>query len=215
VNNKYKVVFGLLFAVIGVENSLADTKIGVGTGALSLFSQTYGGVISMPIKLDSFMLIEPYAGYSSRSEDPDTNSPEYNINEQSSYQVGVGLYGISKLGTEFELYYGAALAASKSEYKYEYQNTSVFNNENYVYVNRSNTETKEYMVKPTLGISYLINENFSFSVDAGIYYYWGKEEIEQTSIDTTPTDSTVDVSKSSADTSGVNTFTRIVFRMMF
>jgi hypothetical protein len=71
------------------------------------------------------------------------------------------------------------------------------------------------MVKPTLGISYLINENFSFSVDAGIYYYWGKEEIEQTSIDTTPTDSTVDVSKSSADTSGVNTFTRIVFRMMF
>jgi hypothetical protein len=215
VNNKNKLIFGLLIAVVAVENSLADTKIGLGTGALSLFSRSFGGVISMPIKLDSFMLIEPYAGYSNRSEDPDTNSLEYNIYEHSSYQVGVGLFGISKLGTEFELYYGAALAAAKSEYKYEYQNTSVFNNETYVYLNRNNTETMEYMVKPTLGVSYLINENFSCSLDAGIYYYWGEAETEHTSIDTTPTDATVEVSKSSADTSGVNTFTRFIFRMMF
>lgn len=212
-NHKIALAGAMLFASGG--SCLADTKIGIGTGALSVFSQGTGGVISMPIKLDSYMLIEPYVGYTERSVDIDTSLPDYSYNNFKSYQVGVGLYGISKLGTEFELYYGAALASVKSKRNYESKRTGGTDPDTYLNFNRHETETTEYMIKPTLGVGYLVNENFSVSLDAGIYYYWGEEKNKDIYTYKSSISSTTDVSESTADVSGVNTFTRLVFRMMF
>lgn len=200
----------------GMENSLADVKIGMGTGATSVFSRGYGGVVSMPIKINSIILIEPYVGYSERSEDADKNEPYYTIYNRSSYQTGVGLYGINKLGANFEIYYGAALAVAKSEQKSENKRTNTFNGETSVYTNYSESDADEYMIKPTLGVSYLINDNFSFSLDAGIYYSWGEEKSKIASTDSSTTGtSSYDETHSEKDLEAINTFTRFLFRMMF
>jgi hypothetical protein len=169
----------------------------------------------MPIKLDSYMMIEPYLGYTKRSEDVDASLPEYYLNESKSYQVGVGIYGISTLGTEFEIYYGAALAAGKSDWKRENKYTRVSNNETSISFNQDEAEATEYMIKPTLGISYLINENFTVSVDAGIYYAWGEEKRKNVYTFSSPFSSSNEMSESTSDLEGVNTFSRLVFRMMF
>lgn len=193
-----------LFAIGG--ECLADTKIGLGTGVSTTFSGYYGGVISMPIKLDSIMLIEPFAGYSRQSQNADSNLPDYNEYSRQAYQLGVGLYGISKLVPKFEIYYGAAVAAGKSERDSERKYGDNFYKDEY--------KTTEYMIKPTLGISYLINENFSFSLDAGIYYYWGKEEVNNIQI-YGDSPSINENREYTVDTQGVNTFTRFLFRMVF
>ena len=161
------------------------------------------------------MWIEPYVGYSEWSEDADSASADYNLNNSNSYQIGIGLYGINKLGAEFELYYGAALAAAKSERDYESKYTSEFINETYTTVNKNEVEATEYMIKPTLGVSYLINENFSIALDAGIYYRWGEEKSKNTYNRTSPTDPITEISETTADLKGIYTFTNLVFRMMF
>jgi hypothetical protein len=214
-NNNLKVALSCAILCVSGGNCIADTKIGIGTGVLSAFSRGYGGVISMPIKLGSYMLIEPYAGYTKRSEDTDTNLPDYSYGDSKSYQVGVGVYGISKLGSEFELYYGAALATAESDRKSEGKHTRTSNDETSVDFSQSQTEATEYMIKPTLGVSYLINENFTVSVDAGIYYFWGEEKSKSLYTYSSPTFSSREESESTNDLEGVNTFTRLVFRMMF
>ena|GEM_PF-3564612 len=211
--NNYKIVIACFTVLAFWENCLADTKIGIGSGVSSL-SSGYSGVISMPIKLDSYMLIEPYLGYSDRSKDVDQASPDYNFSESKSYQAGVGLYGISKLGVEFELYYGAALAVEESDWSNERKSTRTINNETYIDINQNKTETSGYLIKPTLGVSYLINENFTISLDAGVYYRWGEEKTTTTYNNLLPTTS-YDYSESTGDLRSVNTFTQLMFRMMF
>ena len=98
--NSHKIASICTMLLISPGDCLADTKIGIGTGVSSVFSRGYGGVISMPIKLDSYMLIEPYLGYTQRSEDTDTSSPEFYLNDRKSYQIGVGLFYYNKDGPE-------------------------------------------------------------------------------------------------------------------
>lgn len=211
-NNKKILLVCVGLFVIGGK-SLADTKIGIGTGVSSSFSRSNSAVISMPIKFDSYMMIEPYAGYRKTSEDVDRNLPDYYVRNSEAYQLGVGLYGISKLSTDFELYYGGALAAGKSEWNSQRKDTNTFIDETSVYFYQNESKATEYMIKPTLGISYLINENFSFSLDAGIYYSWGKDERKD--ITTRSSSSYTEESEYTVDLERVDTFTRFMFRMVF
>ena len=65
-NNKKLIAFVMLFAAWG--QSFAETRIGLGTGGTSAFSGFFGGVISVPVRLDSNILIEPYIGYTEQTE---------------------------------------------------------------------------------------------------------------------------------------------------
>lgn len=161
------------------------------------------------------MLIEPYIGYQSRSEDTNNTLPNYNLNDTESYQVGVGLYKLKKLSAEFEFYYGAAFAAGKSSQTYEYKNIYIVGSTTYSSYRKTKTDSSEYMVKPTLGASYLINEKFTFSIDTGIYYHWGEKERKETNIDISPPPTAYEESKYTSDIDGFDTFTRFIFRMMF
>lgn len=188
----------------------SETRIGLGTGGASAFSGFFGGVISMPVKLDSGILIEPYIGYMERSEDVDKNLPNYRENEIESYQIGAGLYKIKKLATEFELYYGADFATGKTKRTSESKFTSAISSRSF----QNTTDTTEYMIKPTLGISYLVDKNLSFSVDTGISYHWGEEKRKEVDTEISPTPS-IEVTEYTADIRHIVTFTRIIFRMMF
>jgi len=212
VNQKYNksiLLTIVLFLVAGTTQ--ADTKVGIGTGISTIFSSSYGGVISVPIKIDDTLMIEPYVGFSFRSEDADTNAPEYNINEREYYQGGFGIYALSNLNKEFEIYYGAALAVGRNNFTYERKYTSDIGTGIITYSYHDETDTLVYMIKPTFGISYLINENFMFSLDAGIYYFWGEETVKTTDI----SNGTTEYSESNSDVDGADTFTRFVFRMIF
>jgi hypothetical protein len=214
-NNIHKVVLTCAILCVSGGNGLADTKIGIGTGVSSVFARGYGGVISIPIKLDSYILIEPYVGYTKRSEDVDTNLTDYDYNKSKTYQAGVGVYGIRKLGSEFELYFGADLAAAKSNRKSGYKDTRTNNDETSVTFHQSEAVATEYMIKPTLGVSYLVTENFTVSVDAGIYYSWGEEKRKGIDTYSSSSYSSSDASEYTVDLDSVNTFSRLIFRMMF
>jgi len=208
--NKTKIALSLVILIFSGGNCLADTKVGIGTGVSPFLSGVYGGIISVPIKFGSHVLIEPYAGYYDTSNDPQ-DSQNYRVTEITSYQAGTGLYGISKLSKEFELYYGTALAVDRNKNKYEYKIT----NGTTTNFSHQEIESKTYLVKPTLGISYLINENFTVSLDAGIYYYWGKDKNTTTSYYTSTGVFTSSQTESTEDRNGISTFTALIFRMMF
>lgn len=212
-NYKGLTVLVISFAFWG--DCIAETKIGIGTGATSSFSGYFGGVISVPIRLESNFLIEPFIGYTKRSEDADRTSPDYSLNDRESYQAGVGLYKLQKLGAEFELYYGAAVATGISIQTFESKSTYTSGGTTYSNYRKYKTDASEYMIKPTLGISYLVNENFSFSIDTGIYYYWGEEKRQENTTSTSALPPVYEESKYTADIDGFDTFTRFTFRMMF
>ena len=207
-NNKKLIAFVILLAPWG--QCFAETRIGLGTGGTSAFSGFFGGVISIPVRLDSNILIEPYIGYTEQTENVDNNLPNYRVNENESYQVGVGLYRIKELANQFEVYYGADVATGKTKRTSESKYTNSISSGSF----QNSTDTTEYMIKPTLGISYLIDDDLSFSVDAGILYRWGEEKIEDVRTVTSPTPS-IEVTEYTADITQIYTFTRIIFRMMF
>ncbi|MCK4587900.1 MAG: hypothetical protein KAU29_11175 [Gammaproteobacteria bacterium] len=207
-NNKKLIAFVMLFAAWG--QSFAETRIGLGTGGTSAFYGFFGGVISVPVRLDSNILIEPYIGYTEQTENVNNDLPDYRVNENESYQVGVGFYKIKELENQFEVYYGADVATGKSKRTSESKYTSGTSSGSF----QNSTETTEYMIKPTLGISYLVDKDLSFSVDAGILYRWGEEETKDVRTVTSPTPF-IEVTEYTADIAQTYTFTRIIFRMMF
>lgn len=213
--NNYKLLPIIVIMSAFWGECIAETKIGIGTGATSSFSSLLGGSLSLPIKFDQNYLIEPYAGYMSRSEDVNRSLPDYNQNDIESYQVGVGLYKLKKLGAEYEFYYGASFAAGISKRTTEYKNTYISGATTYSNFRKVKTDSSEYMIKPTIGVSYLVNENFSFSIDTGIYYHWGKEKRQENNVDISPPPTVYEESKYTTDIDGFDTFTRIIFRMMF
>ena len=205
-NNKKIILFIILFASWG--QCSAETRVGLGTGGTSAFSGYFGGAISIPVRLDSNILIEPYFGYTERTQNIDNNLPNYRISKNEYYQVGVGLYKIKELTSDFELYYGADLATGKTKYKSESGYTYGASSGSV----ESSTETTYYAIKPTLGISYLVDKNLSFSVDAGIHYHWGEEKRKEIRIDTSLF---TEVTEYTSDIQQIDTFTRFIFRMMF
>lgn len=213
--NYYKVftMFVILSAFWG--ECVAETKVGIGTGAISFFSGYSGGALSVPIKLDSSVLIEPYIGYMTRSENADSTLPNYYLNDRESYQVGIGLYKLKKISAEYELYYGAAFAAGTSTQTHENRNTYISGSTTYSNYRKNKTDASEYMIKPTLGISYLVNENLIFSIDTGVYYHWGEEKKQENTISTSSLPAVYEESKYTTDIDGFDTFTRFIFRMMF
>ena len=213
--NNYKVLSLLVILSAFLGECIAETKVGIGTGAMSYFSGFSGGTLSVPIKLDSNVLIEPYIGYMTRSEDADNTVPDYYLNDRESYQVGVGLYKLKTISAEYELYYGAAFAAGKSTQTFENKNTYISGSTIYSNYRKNKTDASEYMIKPTLGISYLVNENLSFSLDTGIYYHWGEEKRQENTVSTSSLPAVYKESKYTTDIDGFDTFTRFIFRMMF
>lgn len=215
--DNYKLALGCALLLACEGSCLADTKIGIGTGLTTGFSIGYSGVISIPIKMGTRTLIEPYMSYSKYAEDVDPSLPDYDYGDAKSIQVGIGLYGLRKLGAEYELYYGAAVALAKSDRTSEYANGEADNGDVVpYYLSRNDIEATEYMIKPTLGFSYLINKNFTVSVDAGIYYSWGEENNRELKRYFSPSlaDRNTDI-EYKKDIERINTFSRLIFRMMF
>ena len=48
------------------------------------------------------------------------NKHDYNSNERNSYSGGIGVFGITNLVPQFELYYGAAVAVASEPASHEY-----------------------------------------------------------------------------------------------
>jgi len=70
---------------------------------------------------------------------------------------------------------------------------------------------------PVLGINYIVNENFSLSIDVGLGYSWGDEDVTQkytrytNSIPAVPDTDT----QYTKNISGTRTGTRLLFRYLF
>jgi hypothetical protein len=206
-------ILGIVFALWGWGNSShADTKIGIGTGYTSGFPYFAGGNITLPIILDSYLLIEPFIGYMKDGEDVDRNLPDYSINEREAYQAGVSLFRIRKLNEDFELYYGASFGASKSKYNYENKNTFDSGTSVSESFSQRETDSTAFLFKPTFGASYLISDDFTVSVDVGIYYSWGEEDRKEIRDSTS---SGYEESESTVDIDHTSTASQLIFRMIF
>lgn len=194
----------LIALTIMTTSSWADTKIGIGTGGSLTFLGNTGGVISMPMQVNGKLLLEPFVTYYQRKDDINIDKPDYNGGESKGFSGGVGVYLLVGLVPKYDLYYGASVAYAKTSSQDHNKVTETNSLGNvYVYERHYSSETKEYGIKPTLGINYLVNENFVFAIDAGFYYYFGEE-------------TTKNLDKSdSHDVSGANTNTRILFRYLF
>jgi len=200
--NKFLKIICLL--AIGYSSSgISDTKIGIGSGINTGSVSVRGGVISIPIRMGSSFMVEPFFLINKYDQDADKNAPEYYERKTENYQIGLGIYGISAISnSDFEIYYGGTFGAGKNKSttnrRYTYTNP--------IRVNEYTDESKitEYFVMPILGISYIVNENFLLSIDAGIGYSWGEGE-------ETPSNSL----QYSRDVSGTTTRTRLLFRYLF
>lgn len=197
--------------------SQADSKkgsgveYGIGSGASSAFSRGFGGLFIIPIRPTPNLLIEPYFGYQNRTEDTDRSLPAYYTYSTRSRQFGLGVYGIKRLSFLFELNYGAAfsIGRSKTEERNKNTTTNPVSGVDTVFLSTTTVDSKEYLIKPTLGISYIVADHYTFSLDTGVYFYRAKQDKMRTDTSANPpTDYTVDVRET-------DTFTQAVFRMYF
>jgi len=197
-NNKNIALLTGLFMLVVTSQCLADTKIGVGTGVVSGLPGNVGGQLVMPIKIGSHFMLEPFLGISISNEDADKNLPEYEETNSDYYQLGVGLYGVNGLVKDFEIYYGAAIGTAKEEDETKRSNNGGLSEFS------SSYESTHYFFQPTLGISYVVNENFLLSIDLGLMYLWGEEDRF-----------TDDTKVSTREYSDTRTSTRLLFRYLF
>ncbi len=207
--------FVLAFCLLTLSSfGHAETKIGLGTGIFSLSGVTYGGAVSVPFQIDSTLMIQPFAGYYSDTERADSDQSDYNTSSRVNYSVGTGLYRIAKLLPAFELYYGSDLIAGKVKTNRKYKSTYTYSaGDSFTHKTKDESNGLYYGIKPTLGISYLINDNFSFSLDSGLYLFSGKNERRTQSNSTSDPSGSDD--KYIVNERGASIYTRTNFTMLF
>ena len=143
-------------------------------------------------------MLEPFLGMSISNEDADKNMPEYEETDSNYYSLGVGLYGVSGLVKDFELYYGASIGTAKGKDETKGSNNGGLSEYS------GGRESKNYFIQPTLGLSYIVNENFLLSIDLGLQYSWGEEEFFRD-----------DITYLARDYSDTRTISRVLFRYLF
>jgi hypothetical protein len=213
-NFKTKLIF-FIFLNLVKASCWAETEnkieFGIGSGASSAFSKGFGGLFIFPIRPTPHLMIEPFFGYQNRSEDTDRSLPNYYTYSTRSRQIGLGIYGIQRLSFSFELIYGGAFSIGKSSSVESIKNTTtnVSTGINTEYISNSTVDSKEYLIKPSLGISYIVADHYTFSLDMGIYYYRANQDKTRVDLSANPpTNYTVDATET-------DTFTQAVFRMYF
>ncbi len=193
---------GLMMLLI-TNPSYAEVKIGVGTGIAPGGSGGTGGQFMMPIKIGASFMLEPFLAVAVSNEDADKNSIRYTERSSDDFGFGVGLYGVSNLVENFEIYYGASLGRHKRKDTTKTYDGAGSN----IIESTKNRERDQYFVQPTLGISYIVNENILLSIDYGLAYLWGEVSVTsgQNALSTASTDTT----------SNTQTRTRLMLRYMF
>jgi len=192
-----QIIATLLLFFAALNNScLADVKFGMGIFVNpSAVSFTSG--ITIPIKFGDHFILEPAFGvFKYKTE---TSGQSYNASDLNRYKdYSLGLYGVSKIKKNFDWYYGARFGTE--DFLYEDVDTRYGTNE---YI------TKTVFISPTLGVSYLVNSNFSISLDMGLYIYKGKEE------DTYKENDASQPNIEKTESSGIETNANLIFRYMF
>jgi hypothetical protein len=163
-----KCLFAVLLCVSASSSFAADFGLGVS-------AKTNDGWIYVPIDLSAHVRLEPSVRYGrSKSHSSYVNegsifSPAQTANHSESHQteVGLGLFGVSPLGTAVKFYYGARAAYIDGEGRNDYTNVydAFYQTEETV-----RQSFDGYRLAPTLGIQYALTEHFSLGAEASLAY---------------------------------------------
>ena len=143
-------------------------------------------------------MVEPTFGIRVSKDESDTSFPQYDESDSKYYQLGVGLYGFNGLVKDFEIYYGGSIGTGRQKVE------SKSSGDGGITEFTSSRERTDYFIQPTLGIGYVVNENFLLSIDVGLAYYWGEEEFFNDGEKT-----------GTRDTSSTSTSSRLLLRYLF
>lgn len=130
-----------------------ETSLGVGISATE-----QGGTIYLPIRMPHLM-IEPMFSYSSGETQ---NKSEYDYvskNDYSEYTIGLGVYLVKGIFSNTDLLVGLRGAYINTEQENRTDALSTY------YFQGSNTEADGFLIAPTVGVEYRLNDH----VSAGIY----------------------------------------------
>lgn len=131
--------------------SIADSATyGVGAAVNDGFK------IYFPINTDNF-LIEPTLVYLKNKND--TGSPQSFNGENTTIQIGAGIFKKSPSIKNTRIYYGARLGYIKNESNRNFSGSQI-----------STSKDDGYFIAPTIGAEYYIIDNFSVALDLSLSY---------------------------------------------
>lgn len=116
--------------------------------------------IMVPVDIDERFRIEPTVAYRS-SDGP--RQPESSYRPSDKYaSVGVGIFKLEKGVGSLDIFYGARLSYSKSEYDYY---------SGFPEASASSVTTERYGLAPTLGVEYYVADTLSLGGEVFVAYY--------------------------------------------
>ncbi len=194
-----RVLCAVLLAAAASQVSAADVGIGVSV-------QSDDSWIYVPIDFGSSFRLEP----SIRYRDASSKSVSYDEflnstitltadSDTTTYELGVGLFGLKQIGDSLRVYYGGRIAYIDAKQELRFTTDFGIGDEQ-----REEVETDGYRISPTLGFEYLFNEHFSIGAEAEWFY-------EDTESDRRVTDDP----PSNADAEVTGTDTRLIVRFRF
>jgi len=169
--------------------SIADsTTYGVGAAVNDRLK------IYFPINTNNF-LIEPTLVYLKNKND--TGSPQSFNGENTTIQIGVGLFKKSPSIKNTRIYYGARLGYIKNESNSNFSGSQI-----------STSKNNGYFIAPTIGAEYYIIDNFSVALDLSLSY-------TKTDGDTTSSFNGFDSTFNTKDTTTTRSAAEIIVRYHF
>jgi hypothetical protein len=193
---KVKIKFFItVILLLSSVSAFADTRIGLGTNVNTLISYSdsnayvSSGNIFLPIRINNKVLLEPYLIYSKYKEEGDSS---YLLNSDSK-GLGFGVFYIVNLRESIYTYFGGKLSWYESNWNVKFQDGD-----------EDKYESENIGIVPLVGLEYKIHDFVFVALETGIGYNDSKVKRSDRFQETRDVDS-----------SNVNTFTNIMFRMMF
>ena len=193
----------IVLLLLAISNEcLAEVEVGVGILVNPVYFP-YSTAISIPIKTSDSFMLEPAIGFRLRKTDFERNENYQDEINQDTWYFSLGLYGLSQIKKNFEMYYGATIGGERFKYESHSKFTGIDStfSENY--------NEQRMFVRPTLGFSYFVNPHFSVGIDVGLYIYKGKAEQSYYDSDFGQSDT------DRTNTLGAETETNVILRYMF
>jgi len=194
-----KIVLGVALALVAVQANAADAGLG-----LSLRSND--ARIYVPIDFGKIR-IEPSVRFldtdsSTTTEDDAIFFPATIVRDvdERTYELGVGVFGVTALMENVGVYYGARVAYIDTSTT-QHVRTQIGNSTSDSFID---IETDGYRLSPTLGFEYKFNKHFSIGGEAEWFYEDVDSDLDQGN-----------GTENSGDGSATGTATRLILRFYF
>ena len=131
--------------------TLAQVQTGVGVSV-----QDSGSKIYVPINITKEFRIEPTFSYAQQNSDRE----DYSEFEFKTYELGIGLFGVKAIASEFNFLYGLNLGLSRGSSENTYDDSD----------SKYESEMKGVSLSHIVGFEYYFVENISIGSEVALVY---------------------------------------------